>query len=170
MTPTPDYYVAPFSADGELVGVTGRSLAELSPRWLAFCSGMLDARGPAFRCAVPLPPLEHITLKFTSAQGAALLTFLVRGRVATSGVALRGTHPAADAELLASYVDSMRRVRLVQQAAKTATPFEAALALAQRPLYIVVPWADPDIADADMDLVRDLNTHTAAAFLADPRS
>ena len=170
MTPTPDYYVAPFAADGELVGVAGRSLAELSPRWLAFCSGMLDTHGPAFRCAVPLPPLEHISLKFTSAQGAALLTFLVRGHVATSGVALRGTHPAADAELLATYVDSMRGVRLVRRAATTRTPFEAALGLTQRPLYIVVPWAVPEISDADMDLVRELNTHTAAAFLAGQRS
>ena len=165
MTPVPDYFVAPFAADGELIGVAGRSLSELSPSWLEFCRGMLAAQGPTFRCAMPLPPLAHITLRFTSTEGAALITWLVRDRVATSGVALRGKDPAADADLLGMYVESLRGVHLVRKAAAGPAPFEAAFGLTQRPLYIVVPWPDPHITDADFELVQELDSHTAAAFL-----
>jgi hypothetical protein len=168
LTPTPDYFVAPFAVDGELLGVAGRSLSELSPRWLGFLHELLATQGPTFRCPIPVPPLEHITLQVTSADGAALVSFAVRDQPATSAVALTGSDPTADAKVLRMFVDSMRRVPLVRQVAATPAPFEAAFRLAQRPLYVVIPWANPKVSDADQDLVQELENHLAGALLARP--
>jgi hypothetical protein len=162
---TPDYYVAPFAIDGECMGVGGQFISELSPRWLTFCRQMLNHRGPVFRCTIPLPPLAHIGLQFTSQTHAALVSFTVHSHPATSAVALRGTNLVAEAEVLKMFVDSLRRVPVVQQAAASRDPFGTAFGLVQRPIYIVVPWANPEISEADQNLVRELNNHTAATFL-----
>jgi len=168
VTQSADYFVAPFSFDGELIGVAGRSVATLSPRWLDFCRRLLGELGPVFRRAIPLPPLEHITLQFTTNDSAALVSFYVREQPATSAVALRGKRPGAEAEVLRMFVESLRRVPVVQQAAGSAAPFEAAFGLSQRPLYVVVLWANPQIRDADLELVQELDNHLAAAFLSSP--
>jgi hypothetical protein len=168
VTPTPDYFVAPFALDGKLVGVAGRSLSELLPLWLAFCRDLLAAHGPVFHCPIPLPPLQHITLQVTSGNGTALVSLGVHNQPATSAVALTGSDPAADSEGLRMYVDSMRRVPLVRQAAATPTPFETVFGLPQRPLYVVMPWANPHIGDADQQLAREFENHLAAALLARP--
>ena len=90
MTQTPDYFIAPFAADGELIGVAGRSLSELSPRWLDFCHELLAAQGDTFRCQVPLPPLHHVTLQVTSGNGTALVSFAAHDQPVSSAVALTG--------------------------------------------------------------------------------
>jgi len=166
---TSDFYVAPFVFDGELEGIGGWMLSQLSPKWLAFCSEMLAEQGANFECAIPLPPLEHISLRVTSSSGATLVNFSVRNRPATSGAALSGENPAADAEVLRMFVDSLREVPLVRQAAATQLPFEAAFSITARPLFVVIPWADPDISEDDMQLVHDLQKHLAGALLA-PRN
>lgn len=168
MPSTPDYFVAPFAPDGELVGVAGRSLAELSPRWLGFCHELLASQGPVFRRPVPLPPLQHITVQLTSSNGAALVTLSVHEQPASSAVALTGSDPGADSEVLRMFVESMRRLPIVQQAAATPTPFEAVFGLAERPLYVVIPWANPRISGPDQELVQQLENHLAGALLGRP--
>src|SRR5688572_4005152 len=165
---TPDYFVAPFAPDGELIGVAGRALAELSPKWLGFCHEMLASNGAAFRCPIPLSPLQHITLQVTAGSGTALVSLLVNDQPASSAVALTGQESAAESEVLKMFVASMRRVPLVQQAATTSKPFEAVFGLAERPLYIVIPWANPRISDADRELVQQLENHLAGALLGRP--
>ena len=142
----PDYFVAPFAPDGEPIGVAGRLLSELSPKWLGFCHELLASKGEAFRCAIPLPPLQHITLQVTAGSGTALVSFLVNDQPASSAVALTGQDPAAEADVLRMFVDSMRRVPLVQQTAATGKPFESLFTLAVRPVYVVVLWANPRIS------------------------
>ena len=168
MTPRPDYFVAPFTPGGDLIAVAGRSVSELSPRWLDFCRGLLRERGPVFHEPVPLPPLSHITLRFTSVDGAALVGLTVHGNAVSSAIALRGENPVTETDALKMFVESLRAVPLVKQAAEGASPFEAAFGLNERPLYVVVPWADPQIADGDQQLVMELENHLAAAFLRDP--
>jgi hypothetical protein len=165
---TPDYFVAPFAPDGELIGVAGRALAELSPKWLDFCHELLASNGAAFRCPIPLPPLQHITLQVTAGSGTALVSLLVNDQPASSAVALTGRDPAAEAEVLKMFVDSIRRVPLVQQAATTSKPFESLFALAERPVYAVVLWANPRISTEDQELVQELENHLAAALTARP--
>jgi hypothetical protein len=168
LPPTPDYFVAPFAPDGEMIAVAGRSLSELSPRWLGFWHELLATQGPVFRSAVPLPPLQHITVQLTSGSGAALVTLSANDQPASSSVALTGSDPARESEVLRMWVDSLRRLPLVRQAAASGTPFEAVFDLPERPLYVVVPWANPRISAADQQLVQELENHLAAALLARP--
>lgn len=165
LTPDRYYFVAPFTPDGERVAVAARSLSTLSPRWLGFCQQLLSSHGTTFRCAVPLPGLDHITLTVTSSDGVALVSFSVHGEPASSAIALSGAESNAESEALRLFVDSMRRVPFVQEAAGTATPFQAMFGLAERPLYMVIPWANPRICDADQELVQQLENHLAAALL-----
>jgi hypothetical protein len=169
VTSTPDYFIAPFAPDGELIAVAGRSLSELSPQGLQFCRKLLEENGPVFHIFVPKPGLEHIRLQITSNSSATLVSFTIRGHAATSAVALRGTDTACEAEILRMFVDSMRRVPFVQQAAASAAPFEAAFRLAQRPLYIVVLWASPAISDGDLGRVQELENQLAGVLLGGPR-
>jgi hypothetical protein len=166
--PNPDFFVDPFAADGELVGVAGRSLSEFSPRWLDFCRRLLAGPGGAFHGDLPLPALRHIGLRFTSGAGAALISFTVHGAAASSAIALCGSNPAGEAEVLKSFVESLRRVPFVRDASAGPAPFGAAFALAQRPLYVMVPWPNPRVGDADRQLVQELENHLAAAFLIRP--
>src|SRR5262245_66241264 len=83
------FYAAPFASDGELIGVGQWRLADLSPRWLDFCRQFLADQGERFRTALP-GPLSRLQLSFTSAEGAALVTFSVGGQMAASAVYLRG--------------------------------------------------------------------------------
>jgi hypothetical protein len=129
---------------------------------------LLAAQGPVFRCPVPLPPLQHIHIQLTSSNAAALVTLTVHDQPVSSAVALTGSDPAADAEVLRMFVDSMRNVWLVKQAAATPTPFAAVFGLAQRPLYVVIPWANPRLSAEDQQLVHELDNHLAAALLARP--
>lgn len=66
------------------------------------------------------------------------------------------------------FVDSLRRIPLIKEAAVSPLPFEAAFGISQRPLYILIPWTDPSIGDEDMQLVQELQKHLAGALL--PRS
>ena len=168
VTQIPDYFVAPFASDGELIGVAGRLLSELSPRWLGFCNELLASQASTFCCQLPLPPLAHISLQVTSSNGAALVNLAVHDQPASSGVALTGCDPASDSEVLRMFVDSMRGVQFVQQATSTPTPFESVFGIVQRPLYVVIPWGNPQISNADQQLVQELENHLAAALLVRP--
>jgi hypothetical protein len=168
MNPRPNYFVAAFGVDGQLVGVRPRSASQLTPGWLGFCRKLLTDGGPVFQCVMPQKELQHIALRFTSAEGAALVKFEVRGALATTAVALKGLNTAAEAEVLGMWVESMRRVRIVQEAAKEKTPFQTAFSLTERPVYIVVPWPDRRITEPDRQLVQELENHLAAAFLCSP--
>jgi hypothetical protein len=162
---TSDFYIAPFVIDGQLEGIGGCSLSRLSPKWLAFCREVLDTHGPSFRCSIPLPELEHISVHSTSSKGASLVSFSVRKEPATSAAALSGIDPDADGEVLRMFVDSLRKTPLVRQAAASSLPFEAVFGISERPLYIVIPWANPSISDQDMQLVQELQKHLAGALL-----
>ena len=160
------YFTAPFDIQGELLGIGSHQLSDLAPHWLEFWSQLLKKHGPVFKFNLPLEPLQHIAVQFTSAEGGALVTFAVRGTPASSAVALAGLNHAAESELLGMWVDSMRHMRLVQQAARAGTtPFQSAFALTQRPIYFVVPWPTSQVSDSDRELVQELETHLAAVFL-----
>ena len=148
--------------------MAGRAVAELSPKWLGFCRDLLASKGAAFRCPIPLPPLQHITLQVTAGSGTALVNLLVNEQPASSAVAVTGQEVAAEAEVLKMFVDSMRRIPLVQEATTTSKPFEAVFGLEERPLYVVIPWANAQISDPDQELVQQLEIHLAGALLGRP--
>ena len=162
------FYIAPFAFDGQLEGIGQWSLSKLSPKWLSLCRDLIEEKGDSFQCAIPLPPLEHISVHVTSRNGTALVSFRVRDQPATSAAALSGAVPEADSAVLRMFVESLRDTPLVKEAATSTIPFEAAFSIVARPLYIVIPWASPDISDADMELVTQFQNHLAGAILVPP--
>lgn len=158
------FYAAPFASDGELVGIGQWRLADLSPRWLEFCRQLLAEQGERFRTALP-GPLSRLQLSCTSAEGAALVTFSVGAQIAASALYLRGENPDAEQEVLAMFVESLRRTAIVQQSQAGREPFQTAFALKERPLHVVVAWGNPAVNEEDSGLVTELGNHMAAAFL-----
>lgn len=98
--PALDHHLAIFAPDGSLTGVTPCSSSVLSPRWMDFWRQMLGAHGPVFKTALPIPPLSHIEVRLTGAEGAALVSYTVQGQPVTSAVALTGWNATAEAEVL----------------------------------------------------------------------
>ena len=164
----PDYHVAVFGLGGTLIGTRGRSASELSPRWMDFWREVLGTSGPVFRGPLPMPPLSHIELRLTGSDGVALTSFSVRGQPVSSGIALTGQVPAAEAEVLKMFVDSLRRVRTVHAVVGDEPPFEAMFHQIQRPLYIVMIWGNLAVDEEDDKLVTELENHLAAALLCNP--
>lgn len=158
------FFVAPFAIDGELMGVGEWRLADLSPRWLEFSRQLRACGGDSFRTTLPAP-LDRLAVRFTSAGGAALATFQVGGKLVASAAYLRGDNAGAEQQLLGLFVESLRRVAVVQQARAGAEPFGAVFGLTQRPLHVVVAWGTPDVAEEDEEAVQELGTHLAGAFL-----
>jgi len=138
-------------------------LEKLSTKWLAICNDYLEFNGASFN-APWSGDLSHIYLRLTSASGGALATFSVHSKPATSALLASGVSPSAEAELLKMFVDSLRKVVLVKQAATSSDPFQQVLAIKERPIKIVVPWPDRTISEQDHELIRELAIHTAGAF------
>jgi hypothetical protein len=166
--PVPDHHVALFAPDGSLTAFSGAAASALSPRWKDFWRRMLDAHGPVFKAAIPIPPLSHIGVRLTRMDGAALVSFTVQGQPVTSAVALTGQHSDSEAEVLQMFVDSLRRTQLVRAYASDKPPFEEMFRLSQRPLYIAVIWGNPAVNDEDHETVIEFESHLAAVLLTDP--
>lgn len=165
----PDHHLAIFAPDGSLTGVTPCSSSVLSPRWMDFWRQMLGAHGPVFKGAIPIPPLSHIEVRLTGTEGAALVGFTVQGQPVVSAVALTGRNPAAEADVLQMFVDSLCRTRPVRALASGEPPFQAVFGLAQRPLFVGVMWGNPAVDDEDHETVIELASHLAAVLLTGPQ-
>jgi hypothetical protein len=159
------FFIAPFAIDGEQQGVGYYDCEKLSQRWLKVCADYLAQHGASFD-APWSGNLSHIRTRGTATSDAALMTFSVNGRIAASLALARGTAPAAEREVLTMFADSLHRLKVVQAAAASPSPFSAILSLQERPLMVVVPWPDETISSDDEGLVRELSLHTGGAFLS----
>lgn len=160
----PGFYVAAYTADGTGKGVVFREFTELSGRWLLACRDFLRNRPASFDAAWQ-GELAHLSTRVTMAAGVALVAFKVRGTPAASVLLARGENEAAEVELVGMFIESLRRVKLVQTFAAGPEPFDSLRNLEERPLMVMVPWPYEDIAEEDMALVQELSTHLAGAFL-----
>ncbi len=160
----PPFSIAVFDVTGEMVGRSAFDASQLSPNWLQLCESLLAAHGSAF--AVDLTgPLEHLSLRFTGALGAAMVTFSARGHLATSMLLLTGRAPEAEAEVLELFqrsVASAAEKRVGRRADGRA--FAGLRSLAERPLALIVAWGNPETAEEEEDTVRELAWHCASAF------
>ena len=159
------FYIAPFAIDGEQLGLAYWEMATLSGEWLASCEKHLQQHGLCFD-APWSGNLSHIETKFTAASGVALATFRADGKIAASVLLASGRVPASESEVMDSFVQSLRKVRIASAAAASPEPFQKALAIAERPLMIVVPWPDDAISDENHELVQELAIHMAGSFFA----
>ncbi len=158
------FYAAPFSCDGEFLGLAQWDIGTLSDRWLGFCRDLLSRNGPVFTTTLP-EPLHRIRLRFTSAQGAALATFSFDGTPVASSALLRGEAPEAERELLTMFVQSARRLDIVRRSQQNSEPFVEIFSIHERPLHAVITFGGADGAET----IPELGTHLAGAFLGGVR-
>jgi hypothetical protein len=157
------FFIAPFSIDGEQEGLVFRDISKLSSKWLSICSDFLNSHGNSFEAAWS-GQLSHIKTRFTVASGVALVTFYIADRIAASIVLSDGSSSSTESKVLQMFVDSILKIKLVQEAATSPTVFHKMLSIKERPLMVVIPWPDADITATDHDLVRELTQHLAGAF------
>ena len=162
--PTDCFFVAPFSLDGEQIGIGVVQLSDLSPKWLRVCEMLLASHGPAFRKSLG-QMLAHVEIKLTSISGAGIGSFYAHNQLVVSTAYFRGQDSAAEQELERMFIDSLQSSETVQKAARTLQPFEALTEIKNRPLHVVVAWANPNATAEDQNLVRELANHFAAAYL-----
>ena len=161
------FEIAAFGFDGELLGTKTHHVNQLSPRWLSVCEALLRECGEVFRRSMGAQ-LAHIEIQLTSSNGAGLSMFYVNGVLALSLVLFRGENEEAESTVGRMFVDSLRNSRVVQEATDSPRPFEDLLHLKMRPLFALVVWPPDQLSEVDADLVRELSTHFAAAYLCGP--
>ena len=153
------YHVAPYSAEGELLGVGTWDISSLSAKWLGTCRDVIRQWGETFHGSFD-GNLSHIQIRVTSANGAALVTFLVNNEIATSSAFLAGSDVAIESDVLTMFHQSLLNagpIPIRDDGFRFAD-------LAERPLAIHVVWGNSHISDDDYELVRELGTHLAGAF------
>ena len=158
------FHVAVFGIDGELASEGNWSLAQLSPNWLEFARTFLEEGGEVFRKPIDGSRLSHIELQFTSDNGHALGSFYAYGQLVASTAYFSGANPSGETFLRGMFIQSLRRVELVRQAAASPEPFSLIESMASRPLHVVVPWGLVSIPEEDHRAVSELSNHFAGAY------
>lgn len=156
------FHVAPV-ADGSLVGTGFWRFSQISNVWLEVAQEFLQRNGSSFRASWG-NDLAGFETRLTESQGAALCTFFVDGHLASSHLYLSGLNPREESEVTSLFIDSLRRVRSVQLAATSASPFDEVRRLRERPLDIAVVWSPEAVDETRLQMVRELSIHLAAAF------
>jgi len=157
-------FVAPFAFNGELMGIGKCEVSELSLKWLDICRAILNDHGPVFRVSLG-DSLSHLEIKLTSANGAGLGIFYAHSEIELSTAYLSGDDPKSENDILSMFVSSLRKSNVVQNSQINSLPFEEVFSVKERPLHIVVVWANPKISDEDQELIQELSSHFAGAFL-----
>lgn len=156
------YFTAPFAADGAFLGVGICRVSELNMGTLNICRELLRVKGSSFSGICPFP-YEWLSLKFTSAHGAALVTYFVDGRPVSSNALLCGFDIAVDRDVLGMFFKSICGLEIVKRLNKKSQPFVEMLTVSERPIHIVVAWGTQD--EARSKGLVDFGKHFAAAFL-----
>lgn len=156
------FTIAAFALDGEQVGLAECEFDKLSSNWIDVCSGLSRHYGPVFD--TPLQGnLNHVRIKCTSVDGAALVVIYMDNIPASSGAIACGISPAAEMEMLKLFASSVRASTEPYHREATA-PFSDIERLEDRPLLVVVPWPSDAISDQDREIAKELMWHFAAAF------
>jgi hypothetical protein len=158
------YHVAVFLPDGSLEGTAVRERARLSAKWLGVGAELLAQDSASGRVVVPYENLDHLDVRFTRSDGAALVSYHAVGDLAVSSLLLTGENPVVEAEVIDMFLASVRRSGPVQGVG-TVAPFGKLLSLRERPLHAVVVWGNPRVSDDDAQLIQELSAHVAGAFL-----
>jgi hypothetical protein len=158
------FHVAAFAADGSLVGQGTRHLDALSEKWMTVCAQMLPDGVPSAAVCVPVEGLSHLEVRYTRAGRTGIATFYANRAMAASAILMEGTNPERDAQVQSMFQESLRGV------VPAAEAFGALSTIAVRPLYAVVAWGNPAVSDKDEELIQELSTHFAAAFLLGPQN
>jgi hypothetical protein len=158
------YFIAPYVIDGELVGVEPVKLASLSSRWIGVCRDLIEVHGLEFEESLE-GPLSHLRIKYTSAKGAALILVSVHERPAVSGVFASGLSDETDLEALGMFAASAAQSLAKFRAIGRNSSFAGLATISERPLLVVIPYADALLTDEEYGLAKELMQHVAAAHM-----
>lgn len=159
------FFVAAFAADGHLEGVHRWAAGSLSGKWVELCREYLDYHGDNF-VASWSGELARLSTRLTSEQGVALVTFSLDGKAVASILLASGNAVRAEMSVMKLFINSLIGVDQVRLSATTDEPFREMLSMTDRPLMVVIPWADETVDDQEHALVRELSLHLAAAYFA----
>jgi len=162
--PIDRFWIAPFVLDGELLGVGEWRFEDLSSRWIEVCTSLIEQYGPVFDENLQ-GPFSHIRIRCTATGSGAMVILYAHDLAASSSVIVLGTAPAAEAQMLAMFAENICASTLRYQVSGLSKPFDEMTTLPQRPIAMVVPWAQSSISEQDHDLVTELMRHLAAALI-----
>lgn len=158
------FWIAPFVLDGESLGVGEWWIKDLSSHWIEVCTSLIEYYGPIFDEHLQ-GPLSHIRIRCTAAGSGAMVIIYAHGLPALSFIVVVGTAPAAEAGMLAMFAESVRESTLRYQVSGISKPFHEMTTLPERPIAMVVPWAQSSISEQDHELSNELMRHLAAALI-----
>jgi len=161
------FYVAPFTIDGESLGVHEWDVAQLSAKWLSFAQQLIHENGSVLRRSLG-GPLSHLEIKLTAADGIGLGTMFANDQIVVSTAYFGGANPAEERELETMFLESLRGSAPVKRHASMDLPFDQLRTIRERPLHVVVVWGNPQVSDQDHELIREFANHFAGAFLCSP--
>ena len=162
--PVDRFWIAPFVLDGELLGVGEWWIKDLSSHWIDVCTSLIEHYGPTFDQHLQ-GALSHIRIRCTAIDCGAMVVLYAHGLAASSFAVVLGTSPTAEAHMLAMFADSVRASTLRYHADGSNKPFHEMATLSDRPMVIVVPWAQSPVSQQDHELVTELVRHLAAALI-----
>jgi hypothetical protein len=159
------FHILAFSIDGDPVGSGFWERSKLSAQWIEVCARELATGGsePAIQIEWN-GNLSHIRTSIASAEGTAMVSFLVNDIITASAILMAGSSAPAERAASQMWVDSLRRSNIVLVASSSSNPFEQVLTTNERPLLVVIPWPDARVSEQDRELVRELLLHLARAY------
>ncbi|MGC5799353.1 hypothetical protein [Sphingomonas sp. NFX23] len=163
MIESQQFSIAPFGLDGSLEGRAVWNVADLSPKWIGVCSDLIRENGTTFDKSLG-GNLNHLSIKFVSANAAALVTISIHNRPVLLGAFASGKEPQSDVEVLTMFAESTSQATL-RFHAPDSEAFSELYAITDRPLLVVVPWPDPLVSDQEHDLAREIILHFIGAFV-----
>jgi hypothetical protein len=162
--PIDRFWIAPFVLDGELLGVGEWRIEDLSSRWIDVCASLIEYYGPVFDQRLQ-GPLGHIRIRCTAVDSGAMVILYAREVAAASFAVVLGKAPIAEAQMLAMFADRISSSTSRYHVRGSSKPFREMTTLPERPIAMVVPWAQSPISEQDHELVTELTRHLAAALI-----
>lgn len=156
------YYIASYVVDGELSGIEPLSLSDLSSHWLDVCRQLIEGLGSVFDERLQ-GQLSSLRIKYTSAQGAALILVSAHDRPAVSAAFVSGLSEEADRQVLNMLAESAGHSLAPWTSSRA--PFAGLPELRERPLLTVIPYPDPLLTSEEHELAKELIQHLAGAHL-----
>jgi hypothetical protein len=155
------FYLAVYSGDGMFHGVREWRYASLAEHWISTLSSFLKIQGDKFRASLG-GPLSHVEIQFTSISGSALVTIYVNKNIAISG-ALASGNTDIDAQIIQMFHSSILKSKFLSTFIE-GERFQGMATINERPLAIIVPWANPQVSDTDIEMTQEMFWHLAGAY------
>jgi len=159
----PGFFIAVFLIDGEQEGFYYWEYSKLNDQWSEVYTNQFKSSGFSFDVAIA-PNHPQMRVKVMGESRMLLATLTHEGKVALSALLLTGAEPNAESELVQMFVESLRASVKAQFMIDTSGFFEGIKHIAERPLMIVIPWANHPRGPEDDSLLRDLGLGLAKTF------